>query len=102
MSVVKSVDVVNPDHHILEFRRINYTENACNSGVCKQTVVSVSNSGRITLMPGEATWTTFSGGTVRGVVLSNSPDMQVNVMIINSTTGEVLSIDKSTPLLMKD
>src|SRR5687768_1531380 len=80
-----------PLEHIIQFRLIIYTENACNGSICKQTVASVLNSGAIELMPGETSWATFPSGIVRGMVLSNRPDVQVNIIIINNLTGEVTS-----------
>jgi hypothetical protein len=91
------VTVVNPDHHILEIRRISYSESVCSGDLCKQTIAAVLNSGPLTVTPGEAVSATFPGGTVRGVVMSSSRDIQVLVMIIDGATGEILSIDKSTP-----
>lgn len=99
LTVVRSVTVVNPDHHILEFRRINYTENVCSGSVCKQTVASVSNSGAITLMPGEMVSTQIPNTTsvVRGVVLSNSRDVQVTSIVFDTSTQRVVSFTNISP-----
>jgi len=92
LTIVGPVAVVNPDHHILEFRRMTYTENNCSGSVCKQNVASVWNSGAVTLMPGEASSATFAGGTVRGIILIDSPNLQVNALIIDSATGQTMSL----------
>lgn len=92
-----------PVQHIVQFRQMTYAETDCTGPVCKQAVTSVSNSGLITLLPGEASWATFPNGIVRGMVLTNRPDVVVNVMIIDTATGEILSVvqktDAATPLL---
>jgi len=94
-------DEAPSQQHMLQFRQMNYAETACNGNVCKQAVTSVANSSMITLLPGEASWATFPSGIVRGMALTNTPDVEVNVMIIDDATGEVLSIisDKATPKL---
>jgi hypothetical protein len=96
LTVAAPVGVVNLDHHILEFRRINYTENVCSGNVCKQSVASVTNSGAIALLPGEAAsfhiGPEIYGNGVRGVVLSNSRDLRVNAMIIETATGKIVSL----------
>ena len=103
MTVVRSASAEAEDgpplQHILQFRQMTYSETACNGSICKQNVASASNSGVITLPPGESTWATFPSGIVRGIVLTNRPDVAVNISIIDSATGEILSIDKSTPKL---
>lgn len=78
----------------LFFRRLEYTHagsNASNDGVSKTALASQTTSGSITLAPGEdASFdipnTAFG---VRGVVMSNRPDVRVTAQIINRTTGEV-------------
>ena len=99
LTVAGPVGVVNPDHHILEFRRTNYTENACSGSVCKLAVASVQNSGAVTLLPGEAVSFTvgpdIQGNGVRVAVLSSSQDVRANAMIINNLTGEVQAVQMS-------
>ena len=105
LTVVGPVGVVNPDHHILEFRRINYTENVCSGNVCKQALASVSNSEAITLLPGEAASVTIGpeiyGNGIRAAVISNSRDVQVNIMIIDTATGNVVSMCRASPKLLE-
>lgn len=87
------------DLNDLYFRvnRQRYTQDACNGGVCKLVLASQTTSIPIMLMPGEAAAIAVdpsdpTGNTyVRGVVLSNSRNVRVNALIINSLTGEVTS-----------
>ena len=83
----------------VRFRQIKYTQGVCSDGVCKQTISSQTASAPITLMPGEAASfdipASFQGGVfvgVRGVVLSNSRNVRVNAMIIDTVTGQVDSV----------
>ena len=106
MTVVRSAAAEAEDgpplQHILQFRQMTYSETACNGNICKQNVASASNSGVITLLPGESTWATFPSGIVRGMVLTNRSDVVVNTSIIDNVTGQVLSVqcDKATPKLL--
>ena len=82
----------------VRFRRIEYRRDACNTdGVCKLAVASQTTSDPITLMPGEAAVSNLSVTTsdidaqVRGVVLSNSPNVRVTAQVINTFTGEVVT-----------
>jgi len=77
----------------LFFRRLEYTQVASKDGVSKTVLTSQTTSGSITLAPGEdASFdipnTAFG---VRGVVVSNRPDVRVTAQIINRTTGDVQS-----------
>ena len=84
----------------VRFREQEYMPTGCNGGVCKYAVSSQEMSPPITLMPGEAASFDFRRcvspicGGVRGAVLSNSRNVQVNVLIIDRTTGEVVAFDK--------
>lgn len=76
-------------------KRIQYTQGVCSGGICKHTISSQTTSAPIPLAPNESLsadleWNANAGGT-RIVVLSRSQDVQVNVMIINTLTGEVTS-----------
>ena len=87
------------------FRRIEYTQGACGDGICKHEISSQTASPPVLLNPNEALtvdldWSANVSGT-RIIVLSSSQDVQVNVLIIDNATGEILSIDKSTPLILK-
>jgi hypothetical protein len=78
-------------------RRIEYSPGACNGGICKHTVASQNVSDPIPLRAGEAVSIDFRRcvfpicGGVRGVILSDSRDVQVNAMIIDTVTGEVVA-----------
>ena len=78
-------------------RRIEYSPGACNGGICKHTVASQDVSDPIPLRAGEAVSIDFRRcvfpicGGVRGVILSDSRDVQVNAMIIDTVTGEVVA-----------
>jgi hypothetical protein len=80
------------------FTRLEYDGGSCVEGVCKYLVASRISSDPTFLAPGEgaAFQTNGSSGLgpriVRGVVTSNSQNVNVNAMIINSTTGEVQGI----------
>jgi len=94
IAVAGPVGVVNPEHHILEFRRISYTDAVCSGNVCKQAVASVTNSGAVTLTPGEAALFDMIDPTGRVVVLSSSRKLRVNAIIIDRATGEIVAFQK--------
>ncbi len=85
----------NGDDNIrIRFRKIEYGQNTCSGGVCKQTVVSETTSAPITLSAGEAASFTCIPASVYGVrvqVLSNSQELNANAWIIDSVTGLVQS-----------
>ncbi|HKP69294.1 MAG TPA: hypothetical protein VJV05_08420 [Pyrinomonadaceae bacterium] len=105
MTVARSNAATEDDgpsvQHILQFTQMTYAEDSCNGNLCKQTVASVTTSGVIQLLPGESRWATFPSGIVRGRLVTNRPEVEVNVLIIDNATGEILSIDKSTPKLLE-
>ena len=82
---------------VVRFRRMEYAPGSCNTdGVCKLNVASDTTSPGITLMPGEAASLDFIGGHevthgVRGVVISNRPNVRVNTLIIEATTGAIVA-----------
>ena len=81
--------------HIVRFRRIEYTPGTCDGGVCAHQVASDTTSAPVTLAAGEAAsvnilGTTY-GGNGRGIVLSNSKDVRVNALVIDTATGKVVS-----------
>lgn len=82
----------------VRFKRMDYTQDACTGGVCKFAVASENVSAPMPLMPGEALSVDLGpdtqGNGVRAVVFSNSRNVRVNVMIIDSTTGEVVAFQK--------
>ena len=86
----------------LNFIKIEFMQGSCNGGVCRHTVSSQIPSGPMTLMSGEAVSIDIvrSPGTsgVRGIIISNRRDVQVNALIIDTVTGEVVSFRPSADL----
>jgi hypothetical protein len=75
----------------LFFRRLEYAQVSRSGGASKTALSSKTTSDSITLAPGEDVSfdipnTAFG---VRGVVMSNRPDVRVTAQIINRTTGGV-------------
>lgn len=81
--------------HIIQFRRMEYTQAACTSdGVCKLAVASQSATNPISLSPGEAASLELvitTSDICQGVVVSNRRDLRVTAAIINTLTGETIS-----------
>jgi hypothetical protein len=105
LSIISPRDSVSGQSTGVRIRKSAYTEEGCNGAVCKHVVSSQNASELMMLAPNEALevdldWSANVSGN-RVVVFSNNQDLQVNVMIIESATGRILSIDKSTPLIMK-
>jgi hypothetical protein len=75
----------------IRFGQIEYAQSVCNGGICRLAVASQTTSDPIPLMPGEAVsydiYEHEMQHAVRGVVLSNGRDVQVNAYIINTVTG---------------
>lgn len=76
----------------VRFGQQSYMQEICNGGVCKHVIASQNISAPVMLMPDEAASFDIpnTGSGVRGAVLSNSPDVQVTAMLINTVTGEVV------------
>jgi hypothetical protein len=76
------------------FKKIGYTQGACGGGgICKLTAAAQNTSDPIILTAGESAFFDVPAEfpAVRAVVLSNSRDVRVNVMIIDAATGEVVT-----------
>jgi hypothetical protein len=80
-------------------RQISYTQDRdCTGGACRLNVESQTVSDTITVAPGEAVSIDFrrcpfpACGGIRSVVLSDSRNVKVNAMIIDTATGEVVSV----------
>ena len=92
---VGAVDGDTDGSDFLVFRRVGYTQDACNGAVCKLVVSSQTTSSPISLMPGEAA--TFQvgpdvqGNGVRVVVLSNGRNMRGNASIVDQVTGATVT-----------
>jgi hypothetical protein len=78
----------------VRFQRQGYTQDSCSGGVCKHVVVSQEATAPTTLLPGEAASFDIpsTGSGVRGVALSNSRNVLVTAMIIDTATGEVQTV----------
>ena len=78
---------------IVRFRRIEYSQGACNAGACTLAMSSQTTSAPLTLMPGEGASMDIGDTAfgVRGVVFCNRPDVTVAAQTINTSTGEVTS-----------
>ena len=89
----------------VRFRRMGYSQGACNGGVCKYNLASQDTSDPVTLASGEGASidipSSFLGGVfvaVRGVVLSNNENVRVIFQIINTSTGAVESVWDDTDI----
>lgn len=79
----------------VRFRSIEYTQGTCEGSVCIHQVASETTSAPVTLTADGAAsanilGTTF-GGNWRGMVLSNSKDVRVTALVIDTATGKVVS-----------
>jgi hypothetical protein len=76
----------------VRLRSIQATQGSCSGGICAHSVSSQTTSEPLTLTPnGGISMDIYSaspGQGVRGVVLSDNGNLQVNAMIVNSVTGE--------------
>ena len=92
-SQVLRLTIVNQANSIIHvrFRRIEYSQGPCNNGACLYEASSHATSNPVLLGAGEAASFDIPNTAVgvRGVVLSNSRNVQVNAAIINSITGEI-------------
>jgi hypothetical protein len=81
---------------VVQFRQITYMPDGCSGGVCKHTIASQSASAPVTLAPGEAaSIDIFSSDeffVARVIVLSEHPNLHVNVMIVDMTTGKIIGV----------
>ena len=75
------------------------TSSTCSNGVCTHTVTTETTTSPVTLATGQAAshdiMPTPGASAVRALVIGNSPDMLVNALIIDSTTGNVIYISSS-------
>jgi predicted membrane protein len=90
MTVANGLDTAT-----VSFRGLEYTEGTCEGGVCKHMISSQTVSDPVMLAPGEAArldivgHETCSSCTAVRAVMTSNRKMTVNVLIINTTTGEV-------------
>jgi len=92
---VGAVDGDTDGSDFLVFRRVGYTQDACNGGVCRLVASSQTTSSPIALMPGEAVsfqvGPDVQGNGVRVVVLSNGRNMRGNASIVDQVTGATVT-----------
>ena len=79
---------------VVRFRRIEYSPGNCSGGVCKHAITSQTTSDPITLDRGESASfdipnTAFG---VRGVVLSNNPNVEVRGIVFDTSTQRIMAI----------
>ena len=92
---VSAVDGDTDGSDFLVFRRVGYTQDACNGAVCKLVPSSQTTSSPLSLMPGEAV--TFQvgpdvqGNGVRVVALSSGRNMRGNASIVDQVTGATVT-----------
>ena len=76
------------------FRRMSYSQGACNGGVCRLSLNDEDQFPVFTLAPGEAASfdipnTAFG---VRGLLLSGDQNVRVTAQIVNTATGDIVAI----------
>jgi hypothetical protein len=78
----------------IQFRQIKYMPTGCSGGVCQQIVASDEYFSRVTLMPGEAASVDImsNGSGVRAIVFSDKPNLHVNAMIVDTSTGNIIGV----------
>ena len=99
LRITVRVSDTNAEDTTVRFRRQGFNAVFADGSVRKYIVASQDTSAPITLMPGEGASIdiprSFLGEdylSVRGVVLSSSPNVQVNALIVDTTTGNATAI----------
>ena len=76
----------------VRLRSIQATQGSCSDGICAHSVSSQTTSDPLTLTPNGGfsmdIYSASPGQGVRGVVLSDNGNLQVNALIVNTVTGE--------------
>ncbi|HKO35252.1 MAG TPA: hypothetical protein VJV21_02155 [Pyrinomonadaceae bacterium] len=76
----------------VRLRSIQATQGSCSGGICAHSVFSQTTSDPLKLTPnGGLSMDIYSGNpgnAVRGVLLSDNGNLQVNAIIVDSVTGE--------------
>ena len=99
---VAAGDVNGDDPISVGFRRMEYMQTTCSSGVCKYTVSSQTTTNPIRLMPSEAAIFLAGGNdsnnivVVRGMVLSNSRKVKVTMIVFDTETKRVVTFTNTT------
>jgi hypothetical protein len=83
------------------------TQGTCNGGVCKHFISSQTTSDPITLAPGEAVSVDTATGTSGQFTLTFNgqttlPNVQVNALIIDTTTGAVVGYTGGVRVALAD
>ena len=90
---------LNNDGVFIRFGQRKYVQGNCNDGVCKLTVASQTVSDPIALMPGEAVTLEVTDDNplaLGAIVLSSKQNVRVNALIVDTVTGEVVSVQQIT------
>lgn len=76
------------------FRRLEYAQGPCNSGVCTHTVSSDSTTGPVMLMSGEGASVEIPNTAfgVRGMVLSSVQEVVVVCVVFDTSTQRIMAI----------
>ncbi|MFN2576628.1 MAG: hypothetical protein ABR607_02950 [Pyrinomonadaceae bacterium] len=81
---------------VVQFRQMTYMPEGCSGGVCKHSIASQSTSAPVKLASGEAASIDIVSSpeyfAVRAIVLSEHPNLHVNAMIIDMTTGNIICV----------
>jgi len=83
------------DQTTVRFGRFEYVDGACIGGICKHLISSQNISDPMTLAPGEAASYNLGDTAtheVRAVVTTSRQDLRINVIIINTITGDVVAL----------
>lgn len=96
MIVSISVDPVTDTPERVRFRSMRYGQTQCQpNGICRQTAESQETTPILTMNPNESLSFEMNGNgnTVSAEVFSSTRNVRVNVMIIDTATGQITAID---------
>ncbi len=90
----------------IEYLILAYQHGACtNSGVCMHTILSQTTTEPVTLRRGEASsmdiTQTPNGSAVRGLVYLDTDNVQINLHLVDTTTGSAILIGMLLPAIQK-
>ena len=77
----------------VRFGKTEYSQGACNGGVCKLEIINEQGTPAITLSPGEAASMDIPNTSfgVRGTAFTAGDDLWIVMQIVETTTGKVVS-----------
>ena len=82
-----------PESISFNFAEMNYTPGPCDGSVCQQMLASQTSSGPIHLDPNQgASMLVNSTLAVRVIMMSNSPNVQVNAVVFDTSTQRVVAM----------